>query len=139
MTLLPFATPTILLGSIAVAAALIYFPYILVAVGRFQVGFDIGAPRTSFDKLPDYCKRANWAHQNSIETFPPYAAAAIMAYVTQQNSPDLANWAIAFVGARFLFSVFYIVNFPLGRSLMFGVGSAATVVLMLASLRSTLG
>jgi hypothetical protein len=36
-------TPTVLLGSIGLAAALIYFPYILVAIGRFQVGFDMGA------------------------------------------------------------------------------------------------
>jgi uncharacterized MAPEG superfamily protein len=132
-------TPSILLGSIGLAAALIYFPYLLVAVGRFQVGFDMGAPRASFDKLPDYAKRANWAHQNSFETFVTFAAAALMAYVTKQDSAYAGNLAIAFVAARFLFSVFYIINFPIGRSLMFGVGSFATVTLMIISIKSALG
>jgi uncharacterized MAPEG superfamily protein len=139
MNFLHLTTPATLLVSIALAAALIYLPYLLVAFGRFQVGFDMGAPRASFDKLPDYAKRANWAHQNSIETFPPYAAAALMAYVTQQNTGAVAHWALAFVAARFLFSVFYIINFPIGRSLMFGIGSAATISLMIASIRSALG
>jgi uncharacterized MAPEG superfamily protein len=132
-------TSTVLLGSIAFAAALIYFPYLLVAVGRFQVGYDMGAPRSTFDKLPDYAKRASWAHQNSFETFVTFAAAALMAYVTKQDSAYAANLAIAFVVARLLFSVFYIINFPIGRSLMFGVGSFATASLMIISITSALG
>jgi uncharacterized MAPEG superfamily protein len=132
-------TPAILLGSIGLAAALIYFPYLLVVVGRFQVGYDMGAPRSTFDKLPDYAKRANWAHQNSFETFVTFAAAALMAYITKQDSAYAANLAIAFVVARLLFSVFYIINFPIGRSLMFGVGSFATATLMIISITSALG
>jgi uncharacterized MAPEG superfamily protein len=139
MNLLSIPTPAVLLGSIALAAALIYFPYLFVVFGRFQVGFDLGAPRASFDKLPDYAKRANWAHQNSFETFSIYSVAVLMAYVTQQNTSEAANLAIAFVVSRFLFSIFYIINFPLGRSLMFGIGSFATASLMIMSIRSALG
>jgi uncharacterized MAPEG superfamily protein len=139
MNFLHLSTPATLLISIGVAAALIYLPYLLVVFGRFKVGFDVGAPRASFDKLPDYAKRANWAHQNSIETFPPYAAAALMAYATQQNTGAVAHSALAFLVARFLFSIFYIINFPIGRSLMFGIGSFATATLMIISIRSALG
>ena len=139
MNFLHLTTPATLLVSIAIAAALIYLPYLLVAFGRFSVGFDMGAPRASFDKLPDYAKRANWAHQNSIETFPPYAAAALMAYTTQQFTAEAAHLALAFVAARFLFSVFYIIKFTIGSSLMFGIGSFATISLMIASIRSALG
>jgi uncharacterized MAPEG superfamily protein len=131
-------TSAVLLGSIGAAAALIYLPYILVAIGRFQVGFDMGAPRASFDKLPDYAKRANWAHQNSFETFITFAAAALMAYVTKQDSAYVGNLALSFVVSRFLFSVFYIINFPIGRSLMFGVGSFATATIMIMSVQSAL-
>jgi uncharacterized MAPEG superfamily protein len=138
MNFLNLPTAAVLLGSIGLAAVLIYLPYILVAIGRFQAGFDMGAPRAIFDKLPDYAKRANWAHQNSFETFVTFAAAALMAYVTKQDSPYAANLAIAFVGSRFLFSVFYIINFPIGRSLMFGVGSFATASLMIMSIQSAL-
>jgi uncharacterized MAPEG superfamily protein len=132
------STPTILLGSIAVGAFLVYFPYLIVAITRFQVGFDISAPRALFDKLPDYGKRATWAHQNSFETFMIYSAAALMAVVTHQSSSLANNCAIAFVIARFFYSIFYIVNIPLGRSLMFGIGSVATYTLMAMSITSTL-
>lgn len=138
MNFLHIPTSAVLLGAIGCAAALIYFPYLLVVIGRFQVGFDLGAPRASFDKLPDYAKRANWAHQNSFETFVTFAAAALMAYATHQNSVYVANLASAFVGSRFLFSIFYIINFPLGRSLMFGIGSFATATLMIMSIQSAL-
>jgi uncharacterized MAPEG superfamily protein len=138
MNFLNLPTTAVLLGSIGLAAALIYFPYLLVVVGRFQIGYDPGAPRANFDKLPDFAKRASWAHQNSFETFITFAAAALMAYVTKQDSPYVANLAIAFVGSRFLFSVFYIINFPIGRSAMFAIGSFATASLMLMSIQSAL-
>jgi uncharacterized MAPEG superfamily protein len=138
MSFANLSTSTILLGSIAVAAALVYFPYLIVAITRFQVGFDISAPRATFDKLPDYGKRANWAHQNSWEAFMLYSAAALMAYTTHQDSQTVINCAIGFTIARLLYSVFYIVNIPLGRSLMFGVGSVAIFTLMSMSITSTM-
>jgi uncharacterized MAPEG superfamily protein len=133
-----FSTSTILLGSIAVAASLVYFPYLVVAITRFQVGFDISAPRAAFDKLPDYGKRATWAHQNSWEAFILYSAAALMAYATHQDSATIINCAIGFTVARLFYSVFYIINFPIGRSLMFGIGSVAIFTLMSASITSTM-
>jgi uncharacterized MAPEG superfamily protein len=128
MNFATLSTSTILLGSIAAAAALVYFPYLLVAVTRFQVGFDISAPG----------KRAIWAHQNSWEAFILYTAAALMAYITKQDSPTIVNCAIGFTAARLLYSIFYIINFPIGRSLMFGIGSVAIFTLMSASITSTM-
>ena len=132
--LLQLPVSTILLDSIAAAAALVYVPYLVVAYGRLQVGYDLKAPRAMFDKLPAYAQRATWAHQNSFETFVVFAAAALMAYATGQNS-DEAGWAaLIFVITRLLFSVFYILNLPLARSLMFGIGSFCTGTLFVLSL-----
>jgi uncharacterized MAPEG superfamily protein len=139
MNLANLSTNTILLGSIAGAALLVYFPYLVVAIARFQVGMDFSAPRALFDKLPDYAKRATWAHQNSFETFILYSAAALMAIVTKQDSSYVSNCAIAFVVSRFFFSIFYITNIPPARSLMFGIGSVATFSLMSASIVSSMG
>lgn len=125
-----------LLYSIAAAAVLIYLPFLVVAYGRVQVGLDLAAPRALFDKLPDYAKRATWAHQNSFETFTIYAAAALMAYATGTEATAAAVASVVFVGARLLYSVFYILNVPLGRSLMFGLGTACTVTLIVLSLLS---
>ncbi|MGK7902564.1 MAG: MAPEG family protein [Hormoscilla sp.] len=134
MDLSQLPVSAMLLYSIAAAAVLIYLPFLVVAYGRAQVGFDLGAPRALFDKLPDYAKRATWAHQNSFETFSIYAAAALMAYVTGTEATAAALAAVVFVGARLLYSVFYIVNVPLARSLMFGIGQVCTITLIVLSL-----
>jgi uncharacterized MAPEG superfamily protein len=127
----------ILLYCIVAAAALIYLPFLVVASARVKVGYDLSAPRAMFDKLPPYAQRATWAHQNSFEAFMIFAAAALMAYVTGQNSLLAVGVAIAFVIARSLYSVFYILNIPLARSLMYAIGSACSATLFVLSLLST--
>jgi uncharacterized MAPEG superfamily protein len=125
---------TIFLYSIAAAAVLIYLPFLVVGYARIRVGYDQSAPRAMFDKLPPYAQRATWAHQNSFEGFMIFAAAALMAYVTGVNSPIAVIAASAFVAARLLYSIFYILNIPLLRSLMFAVGSLSWGTLMYLSI-----
>ena len=113
----------ILLCSIVGAVILAYAPFLVVAWGRLQNGYDQSAPRAMFDKLPDYAKRATWAHQNSFEALIIYGLAALMAYATGVESDWAKIAAIAFIVARSLYSVFYIANVPLLRSAMFAIGS----------------
>ncbi len=136
MSVLGLPVPGVFLYAIVAAAVLIYVPYGLVAYGRLQAGFEMGAPRACFDKLPDYAKRATWAHQNSFETFMVFTAAALMAYITNQTSSAAVWAAIVYIPARLLYSLCYVLNFPLGRSLMFGVGSTCTLILFVKSLMS---
>jgi uncharacterized MAPEG superfamily protein len=137
--LLGLPVSVILLDSIAAAAALVYAPFLVVALARLQLGYDSSAPRAMFDRLPGYAQRATWAHQNSFETFMLFSAAALMAFVTGVDS-EAAGWAaIAFPVARLLFSVFYILNVPLGRSLMFAISSTCTVSLFYFSLMAVNG
>ena len=131
---LGLSVSVILLDCIAAAAALVYAPFLVVALARLQLGYDQAAPRAMFERLPPYAQRATWAHQNSFETFLLFSAAALMAFVTGVDS-EVAGWAaIAFPISRLLFSVFYILNVPLGRSLMFAIGSSCTVSLFYFSL-----
>ncbi|AFY70545.1 hypothetical protein Pse7367_2282 [Thalassoporum mexicanum PCC 7367] len=125
----------ILLYGIVAAAALIYLPaYAVVAYGRFQVGMDFGAPRSLFEKLPDYAKRATWAHQNCFECFALFVAAALMVYVSGHASA-YTSWAVlVFLMARFAYSVFYILNVPVMRSMMWAIGMASIAGLMATSL-----
>lgn len=125
---------SIFLYCIAAAAVLIYLPFVVVAYARMRVGYDIAAPRAMFDKLPPYAQRANWAHQNSLEAFTIFAASALMAYVTEIDSPVAVGAAIAFVVVRTLYSVFYIANVPIARSLMFGIGSLCSGTLIALSI-----
>ena len=134
MNLSQLPAAAVFLYCIAAAALLIYLPFLAVGYARVRVGFDIAAPRAMFDKLPPYAQRATWAHQNSFEAFMIFAAAALMAYVTSLDSTLAVGAATAFVIVRLLYSVFYIVNIPLARSLMFGIGTVCSGTLIVLSL-----
>lgn len=132
----PLATPTLLVYSIVAAAVLVYLPFMWVAFGRIQLGFQaLATPRAMTDKLSPTAQRATWAHQNAFETFSIFAAAALMAYGTGVQSPTAGWAAIAFVVARTFYPLFYIANFVPGRSLMFGLGSLSTAILFVLSVR----
>ncbi|MEH1793891.1 MULTISPECIES: MAPEG family protein [unclassified Nostoc] len=125
----------IFLYSIAAAVVLIYLPFLVVAYARVRIGKEmLATPRAMVDKLPPYAQRATWAHQNTFEAFMVFAAAALMAYVTGVNSTTAQIAAIAFVVARLLYSIFYILNIPLLRSLMFAISILGSATLMFLSI-----
>ena len=124
----------ILLYSIVGAVFLVYAPFLVVGWGRLQTGYDQSAPRAMLDKLPAYAQRATWAHQNSFEALSIYGLAALMAYATGVDSEWAKIAAIAFLVARLLYSVFYILNIPIGRSLMFAIGSLSAWTLFALSI-----
>lgn len=126
---------SIFLYCIAVAAGLVYLPFLVVAYARVKIGPEaLATPRAIVDKLPPYAQRATWAHQNSFEAFTLFAAAALMAHVTGVSSPIAVGTAIAFLIARSLYSLFYILNVPLARSLTFAIGMVSIVTLFVFSL-----
>ncbi len=128
--------PGTLLYCILIGAVLIYVPFLVVGYARFQLGYDKSAPRQMFDQLPPYAKRANWAHQNAFESFALFAPAALMAYVTGQTSTLALGCGVAYVVARALYPVFYILDIPALRSLMFGISSFSSFTLFVISCRS---
>ena len=130
--------PGSLLLCIAIAAVLIYVPFLVVGYGRFQVGYDRSAPRAMLDKLPAYAQRATWAHQNAFESFSLFAPAALMAYLTGQDSRLALGAAVAYIIARLCYPVFYILDMPSLRSLMFGIGNLGVILLFVLSCRSAL-
>lgn len=131
---LPILPSQVLLYGIAIAAGLIYLPYAVVAYARVSIGIDMSAPRAMFDRLPDYAKRATWAHQNSFEVFALFVAAALTAYVTNVASDKTSLYVLAFLAARFLFSLFYILDLPWLRSPMWVVSMVCIASLFSASL-----
>ena len=124
--------------SLPIGAALIYLPFLAVGYGRLQAGYDTSRPRAMFDKLPPYAQRATWAHQNGFESFIQYAPAALAAYVTGQDSAISLGAVILYLAARTLYPLFYILDAPALRSLMFGLGSLGPFTLFVISCRSAL-
>ncbi|MDX2254636.1 MAG: MAPEG family protein [Pseudanabaenaceae cyanobacterium bins.39] len=133
---LPIEPSQMLIYGVAIAAGLVYLPYMVVAYGRVSIGIDMSAPRAMFDRLPDFAKRATWAHQNSFEVFALFAAAALTSYVTQTASAQTSLYVLVFLAARFLFSLFYILDWPWLRSPMWVIGMICIGGLFTASLQA---
>lgn len=132
-----FSVRSVLLYGIAAAGVLVYLPFLLVAAGRLQTGYNraaMAAPRAMFDKLPGYAQRATWAHQNSFESFTLFAAAALMAYVAGVSTSIATLAVLVYTLARLLYSIFYVANAPILRSLMFAMGSLCIGTLVVLSL-----
>ncbi|MFQ4136541.1 MAPEG family protein [Nodosilinea sp. PGN35] len=130
--------PGFLLVSLGLAALLVYLPFLVVGYGRFAVGYDQAAPRAMLSKLPPYAQRATWAHENAFESMILFTPAALMAYITGQQSGLALGAAIAYLIARTLYPAAYILNVPIGRSLMFAVANLSTFTLYFLSCRSAL-
>lgn len=138
MSMLTVPMPGFLLAAIALGAVLIYLPFLPVGYARAQAGYDVSAPRAMFDRLPPYAQRAAWAHQNGFESYSLFAPAALMAYVTGQDSATALAAAAVYLVARALYPVFYIADVPVLRSLMFGLSGLGTFTLFVVSCRSAL-
>ncbi len=133
----------ILLGSIAAAAVLVYLPVPLAAYGRLQgAGLEgVVSPRDSatLEKMPDFAKRALWAHQNGFEAFGLYAPAALMVFVTGKSSDYTANVALVFLVARVVHAIAYVANVAPLRGLAFAVGIGCIASLMGTGLKGVVG
>ncbi|QQE64751.1 hypothetical protein GFS31_14320 [Leptolyngbya sp. BL0902] len=130
------AMPGFLLLSIPLAAALVYVPFLAVGYARLKVGYDQSAPRAMLAKLPPYAQRATWAHENAFESMILFAPAALMAYITQQESTVALGAVVVYLVARALYPMFYIANIPALRSLMFGLANLGTITLYVLSCRA---
>ncbi len=125
---------SVLLYGIMGAALLIYLPFFPTAYARLTSGFQPSAPRAMFDKLPDYAKRATWAHQNAFESFGLFLAAALMVLVTAKSSQATSTSVLVYLLARSAYSLCYILDQPWLRSLCWATGMACIGSLMLTSI-----
>ncbi|ACA99968.1 MULTISPECIES: MAPEG family protein [Cyanophyceae] len=130
----------VLIYSLIGAVFLVYLPYGVVGYARVKLAGQMSdrlemfrRPRATVDLLPDYAQRANWAHQNAFEALAVYGVACLSALVTGVDSPWAKIAAIAFLVARTLYPLFYILNIPVLRSMMFAVGNIANITLFALS------
>jgi uncharacterized MAPEG superfamily protein len=106
--------------------ALVFFPPVLGAMAK-SGGFDNSKPRESLAAAAGWRKRADWAQQNALENFAPFAAAVIIGHLTGLAQGTLDQLALAFVALRVLHAVFYIANQATLRSLSY-VGGLACII-----------
>ena len=112
-----------------------FLPYPLVTLAKAKRGYDNRAPREQLELAQGYRKRAHWAQLNAFEAFPPFAAAVIVAQIQHAPQATVDTLALTFIAMRVLHAVFYILDKPTLRSIVWALGFACVVGLfVLASL-----
>jgi uncharacterized MAPEG superfamily protein len=111
---------------------LIWLPrmFVIRALVTSPGGLDNNNPRDQQAKLEGAARRANAAHNNTIEAFPPFAAAVFIAHLSHANEAWSANLAIAFVVLRCIYIPLYIADKASVRSGVWILGLVATAALM---------
>ena len=107
----------------------------LVAIGIAKAGgerYNNRHPRVWLDKQQGYRARAAAAESNSFEAFPFFAAAVIIAHLTNAPQGRLDLLAIVFVVARIVYVVCYLVDWHWARSLVWTISFVTCVVIFLS-------
>jgi uncharacterized MAPEG superfamily protein len=118
---------------IFLAALFIYVPRLFVAreQARMPEGYDNANPREQQARLGAVGRRANAAHQNSIEAFPLFAAAILACRVAKVDLLATVVLGAIFVVARAIYIWCYVTDEPSMRSAVWGIGLLANCALFL--------
>ena len=113
------------------AAALM--PYVAVSIAKSGgERFDNSNPRLWLERQQGFRARANAAQANSFEAFPFFAAAVIVAHLTQAPQDRIDTLAVMFVLARAAFIVFYVADWHWPRSIVWTIGVVATITIFVS-------
>jgi len=124
--------------SLLLAAAVVVSSIVPLGAARSQADFilaDLAAPRAMFERLPDWGKRANWAHLNSFESFALFAPAVLLCLFSGVSATAALLAAWIYPGLRLAYIVAYVVNQPLARSLSWAGGMTCIGILYVEGLR----
>jgi len=118
-----------------ISALLIFIAKAPVAKAMAKEGggrYDNHHPRAQQARLTGFGARALAAHLNSIEAFPLFAAGVLMAHTTQTYGFLIDILAVTFVVSRVLYLLFYWWDLHWQRSLVWVVGLACSLLLMIS-------
>ena len=127
--------------SLCLAAGVVVASLVPLGAARSQADFtvaDLAAPRAMFDRLPEWGKRANWAHLNSFEAFALFAPAALLCLIAEVSSGAAIAAAWSYPALRLAYIGAYVANLPPLRSLCWAGAMTCTGILYLSGL-TTLG
>jgi uncharacterized MAPEG superfamily protein len=96
-----------------------FLPILFTGIAKFSgKGFNNNHVRNFQDKLTGMRQRAHWAHLNSFEAFPPFAAAVVIAHLAHGSNATVNNLALAFVALRLAYGALYIADLATARSIV---------------------
>lgn len=95
-----------------------FLPLLYTAIAKFAgPGFNNSRVRDFQERLEGFRKRAHWAHLNSFEAFPPFAAAVVIAHQAGAAGALVDYLALSWIGFRLLYGAFYLADQATLRSL----------------------
>jgi uncharacterized MAPEG superfamily protein len=113
-------------------------PYVWTAVAKaLGPRYDNGHVREWQSRLTGVAQRAHYAHLNSFEAFPFFAAAVLAAIVAHSDMARVAMLSVAFVIARLLHAACYLANQAALRSLVWFAGIGCVVTILVSAIAAS--
>ena len=109
------------------------------AQARLRGGYDNRFPRDQQATLSGWGRRALAAHHNTLEAFPPFAAAVLVCHAAGGDADWAARLSVGFVVARIAYPLVYIGDLPTLRSAIWGAGAACNAALFLLPMFGSAG
>lgn len=118
------------------SALMVLLTKVPVAMAQAQQdgGYDNRHPRAQQARLEGFGSRALAAHQNMIEAFPIFATGLLAALWIQADARWVAILSMTFVFSRIAYTLLYLGDFHVLRSLSWGAGFLASIGLMALAL-----
>ena len=119
---------------LALGVALIYIPRLIVLRASVLMpgGLDNNNPRDQQARLEGWGRRANAAHHNSIEAFPPFAAGVLASLYAKVDLNVIVALGSAFIVLRTIYIAMYVGDKASARTAVWSLGMLATGGLLLA-------
>jgi uncharacterized MAPEG superfamily protein len=105
-----------------------------MAMAKEGRGYDNKDPRAQQARLEGWGRRANSAHLNAFEAFPPFAAGVLLCHMTHTNPTWTTALAVTHTVARLIYPMLYITGIDKLRSLVWATGFFASLGLLLMPL-----
>lgn len=117
---------------VAILCAILWVPYILAHIMQVGVVKALSYPTTV--EMPDWAQRVKGAHYNLVENLIPFTAAVVAGEVLNVHTGVTAACAMVFFWARLLHPFAMASNIWGTRTILFFIGSVATIVYLIAVL-----
>lgn len=108
----------------------IFLPTLTVGLAKFTSRFlpkDNHNPREFLATLTGWQQRAVWAHDNTLESIPAFMAAVIIAHQIGGDQQVIDQLAISYIVLRVIYTLLYITDKALLRTLVWCAALACIV------------
>lgn len=124
---------SLVLWSLIVATGFVYLSKVPMNVATLrEEAYDNHLPREQQLRLTGWGLRARAAHQNMLESYPMFAAGALVAEFAASPTVWISATCLVYLISRLCFQVFYLIDQPFLRSFSWGI-SYLCILLLLGS------